>query len=242
MHREDLPLYLQIADELRRHIEETVYKVGDRLPTEPELSERFGVNRHTLRRAIEVLRNEGIVSVERGRGSFVTATPITLHLSRRVRFNKDLKAQSLQPSWQVLRVVELQADAKLSQRLEIAIGAPVVLYERLSSVEGVPLSISSSHFSGQQFPNLVKHCEVYCSISKMLQEEYGCEHFRRSTRVSAQLAQNEDARLLKMPTNGAVLLSESINVNQHDTVIEYGVTRFRGDRMELVLDNDESPS
>ncbi|TVQ21592.1 MAG: GntR family transcriptional regulator, partial [Leptolyngbya sp. DLM2.Bin15] len=56
MHQEDLPLYLQIAGQLRRNIQESVFKVGDRLPTETELSERFGVNRHTLRRAIEVLR------------------------------------------------------------------------------------------------------------------------------------------------------------------------------------------
>jgi len=63
MHQEALPLYLQIADELRRNIEEAVFKVGDRLPTENELSERFGVNRHTLRRAMEVLRQEGIVGV-----------------------------------------------------------------------------------------------------------------------------------------------------------------------------------
>lgn len=238
MPQEDLPLYLQIADELRRNIEEAVFKVGDRLPTEAELSERFGVNRHTLRRAIEVLRNEGIVGVERGRGSFVMATLIAVPLGKRVRFNEALKAQSLQPSWQVLRIVELKADAKLSQRLEIEIGAPVVLYERLSSIEDVPVSIATSYFSGQQFPGLLKHCETYHSISNMLQTEYGCDHVRRRTHLSARLAQQEDARLLKMPANGAVLLSESINVDQHGTVIEYGVTRFRGDRMELVLDNE----
>jgi hypothetical protein len=41
-----------------------------------------------------------------------------------------------------------------------------------------------------------------------------------------------------MPANGPVLLSESINIDQNGVVIEYGVTRFRGDRMELVLENE----
>jgi GntR family phosphonate transport system transcriptional regulator len=238
MHQEALPLYLQIADELRRNIEEAVFKVGDRLPTETELSKRFGVNRHTLRRAMEVLRQEGIVGVERGRGTFVMATPIAVPIGKRVRFNEALKSQSLQPSWQVLRIVELQADARYSNRLEIEVGAPVILFERLSSVEDIPISVSSSHFPGERFPDLVKHCENYYSISQMLQNEYGYDHIRRSTRLSAQLAQPDDARLLKMPANGPVLLSESINVNQNGQVIEYGVTRFRGDRMELVLDNE----
>lgn len=240
MHQEALPLYLQIADELRRNIEESVFKVGDRLPTEAELSERFGVNRHTLRRAVEVLRHEGIVGVERGRGTFVMADPIAVPIGKRVRFNEALKAQSLQPHWQVLRMVELKADPRLSKRLEIEVGAPVILFERLSSIDDIPISISGSHFPGQHFPGLIEHCETYRSISKMLQNEYGCDHIRRSTRVSARLAQANDARLLKMPANGPILLSESINIDQHGTVIEYGVTRFRGDRMELVLENEDT--
>lgn len=239
MHQEALPLYLQIADELRRNIEEAVFKVGDRLPTENELSERFGVNRHTLRRAMEVLRQEGIVGVERGRGTFVMATPIAVPIGKRVRFNEALKAQSLKPDWQVMRIVELQADAKLSKRLELEVGAPVVLFERLSSIDHIPVSVSSSHFPGDRFPGLVKYCETYRSISQMLQDEYACDHIRRSTRISAHLAQPNDARLLKMPANGPVLLSESINIDQNGVVIEYGVTRFRGDRMELVLENED---
>ncbi|NCJ06561.1 phosphonate metabolism transcriptional regulator PhnF [Synechococcales cyanobacterium C] len=237
MHQEALPLYLQIAGQLRRNIQEPVFKVGDRLPTETELSERFGVNRHTLRRAIEVLRQEGIVGVERGRGTFVMADPIAVPIGKRVRFNESLKAQSLQPLWQVLRIVEINADAKLSKRLEIVVGVAVILFERLSSIDDIPISIASSHFPGHHFPELVEHCETYRSISKMLQQEYDCDRIRRSTRLSARLAQANDARLLKMPANGPILLSESINVDQNGVVIEYGVTRFRGDRMELVLEN-----
>lgn len=238
MHQEALPLYLQIASQLRRNIQESVFKVGDRLPTETELSERFGVNRHTLRRAIEVLRQEGIVGVERGRGTFVMADPIAVPIGKRVRFNESLKAQSLQPVWQVLRIVEINADARLSKRLEIDVGASVILFERLSSIDDIPISICSSYFPGQHFPGLIDHCQTYRSISKMLQQEYGRDHIRRSTRVSARLAQAKDARLLKMPANGPILLSESINVDQAGVVIEYGVTRFRGDRMELVLENE----
>ena len=72
----------------------------------------------------------------------------------------------------------------------------------------------------------------------MLLQEYGCDHLRRSTRISARSTRPRDARLLKMPTNSPILLSESVNVDQAGVVIEYGVTRFRGDRMELVMDHE----
>lgn len=237
MSQDALPLYLQIADELRRNIEESVFNVGDQLPTELELSKRFGVHRHTLRRAVEVLRQEGIVDVERGRGTFVMA-PIALPIGKRVRFNEALKAQFLTPTWQVLRIMEINADPKLSNRLEIGLGASVILFERLHLIDDLPINISSSHFPSQRFPELAKHCETYRSISQMLLKEYGCDHLRRSTRMSARIARIRDARLLKMPANNPILLSESVNVDQTGTVIEYGVTRFRGDRMELVMEHD----
>ncbi len=237
MRQDALPLYLQIADELRRNIEESVFNVGDQLPTELELSKRFGVHRHTLRRAVEVLRQEGLVDVERGRGTFVVA-PIALPIGKRVRFNEALKAQSLAPTWQVLRIVDIKADPKLSKHLELELGASVILYERLGLIDNLPINISSSYFPGERFPELAKHCETYRSISQMLLKEYSCDHLRRSTRISARMARPRDARLLKMPANNPILLSESINVDQTDTIIEYGVTRFRGDRMELVMDRE----
>jgi GntR family phosphonate transport system transcriptional regulator len=238
MRQEVLPVYLQIANELRQEIQASVYQIGDRLPTEYELSERFGVNRHTLRRAVEVLRQEGIVDVERGRGTFVVAAPITFPLGKRVRFNEVLKAQSLKPEIQVVRVLEMDADMTLAKQLEIALGATVVLLERLSLVDEVPISLSSSHFPGERFPGLSAHCQTYTSISAMLQTEYGCDHIRRSTRLSARSAVAKDARLLRMPISNPILLSESINIDQTGVVIEYGVTRFRGDRMELVIENE----
>ncbi len=238
MHQDALPLYLQIADELRQNIQESVFGIGDRLPPETDLSDRFGVNRHTLRRAIEVLRQEGIVSIERGRGTFVMAAPIAVTIGKRVRYNEALKAQALNPQWQLLRVVELSADPKLAKRLAIALGDPVVLFERLSQVDEVPISLASSHFPSQRFPKLSAHCETYRSVSRLLRQEYACDHIRHSTRVSARTARPRDARLLKMPATTPILLSESINVDQQGAVIEYGVTRFRGDRMELVIDTD----
>ncbi|MDB9529041.1 phosphonate metabolism transcriptional regulator PhnF [Oscillatoria sp. CS-180] len=238
MSQEALPLYLQIASELRQNIQESVFKVGDRLPTETELSGRFGVNRHTLRRAMEVLRNEGIVDVERGRGTFVVSAPITVPIGKRVRFNESLKAQSIEPKYKIVEVSEIRADAKTAQQLEIPVGDPVIVYERLSLTDEVPLSLASGHFPGERFPNLLAHCKTYHSISEMLRKEYGCDHIRRSTRLSARIARPNDARLLRMPVTSPILLSESVNVDQSGRVVEYGITRFRGDRMELIINTE----
>lgn len=232
------PLYIQIADQLRRNIEASIYQVGEQLPTEAELSTRFGVNRHTLRRAIEVLKNEGLVRVDRGRGMFVAAASIPYLLGKRVRYNEALKAHGLQASYRTLRIAEIPAEPSIAKRLELESGDPVILFERLSLADNQPISIGSSYFPSQRFPELLERCRECQSISSLFQE-YGCDHMRRSTRISARTVQPRDARLLELPLNAPILLTESINVDQQGQVIEYGVTRFRGDRMELVIKNDE---
>lgn len=238
MSQDALPIYQQIADELRQNIQDAVFQVGDRLPTETELSQQFGVNRHTLRRAIDVLRHEGTVRVEQGRGTFVMAAPITVAIGKRVRFNESLKAQSVEPQWQILQVTQIPADIRIAQSLEITSAATVVLYERVSLADQAPLSLARSYFPAALFPGLLAHCQAYHSVSALFQTEYDCDHIRRSTRLSARLPTAQDARILRMPATQPVLLSESINVDQYGRVIEYGVTQFRGDRMELFIKND----
>jgi GntR family phosphonate transport system transcriptional regulator len=64
-----------IRDQLARDIAEGRMVPGDQLPTEPQLTARFGVGRHSVRRAIETLAKEGKLSVEQGRGTFIAAAP-----------------------------------------------------------------------------------------------------------------------------------------------------------------------
>ena len=91
------PIYLQIAEEIKNNIQQKTYESGDKLPTEKDLSARFDVNRHTVRNAIALLKEEGLIRVDRGRGMYVATTPIRYPLGERVRYNESLKAQG---DWQ----------------------------------------------------------------------------------------------------------------------------------------------
>ena len=61
---EKLPVYIQIHDQIKANIENNTYKIGDRLPSERELSKQFGVSRMTLRQAIQTLADEGFLSAK----------------------------------------------------------------------------------------------------------------------------------------------------------------------------------
>ncbi len=238
-----MPIYAQIADQLRQNIHQGVYQLGERLPTETKLAEQFSVNRHTLRQAIALLKNEGLLRVDRGRGTFVAAKTIRYAIGKRVRYNQTLKAQGWQVRFQLLRVLEVPADDAIAKELEIPYGEPVALIERLGLANEEPISVGTGYFPLKRFPDFlepknIKILQEQQSISQFLQQLYGCDHIRRSTCVSARLVQPQDAKWLQLSLNQPILLAESVNVDETGNVIEYGVTRLRGDRMELFFEND----
>jgi len=107
--------------------------------------------------------------------------------------------------------------------------------ERLGLADGRPLKVASSYFPLSRFPDILERLAEVQSISRLFSDVYHCDHRRRTTLVSAQTVAQEDARLLGVAYNSPVLLAEAINTDEDNRVIEYGITRFRADRTELVI-------
>ncbi len=93
-----LTIYYQIAEALSEQIKTGVYKTGDFLPTEKQLAAFFGVNRHTVRRAVENLIDQGLVNRIHGRGSRVISAPITYHIHHKTQFTENIFSLGLTPS------------------------------------------------------------------------------------------------------------------------------------------------
>ena len=134
-------LWHRIADAIRLDIIGGKLASGDRLPTEALLAERFSANRHTVRRALAVLAEEGVVGAEQGRGTFVrNARRLSYPIGRRTRFSEGLAGQARILSTQHLGDKIENASASVAQALGIKPGAKVVRIEGLSSADGRPLS------------------------------------------------------------------------------------------------------
>src|ERR1019366_2608664 len=126
-----LTLWRQIAETLRQEIGGTGYPPGARLPTEAELSARFAVNRHTVRRALEELSRGGLIRVEQGRGTFVAEDVLDYTVGPRTRFTEWIHRHNKEPSGRVLQRREVAADSTIATALGIRAGTRVVLLERV---------------------------------------------------------------------------------------------------------------
>src|SRR3954451_3252617 len=150
--------YEDIVDELRASILDGRLNSGERLPSENELAGRYATSRPTVRRALALLKAEGLVTTEQGRGVFVRSKPrVRLLLSgenfRRHRraglsgFNAQVAEQGQTPEQRLLEVGWVAAPREVALRFDLDGDARVVVRRRLFVVYGEPVALCDSYYA-----------------------------------------------------------------------------------------------
>ncbi|MEN8685020.1 phosphonate metabolism transcriptional regulator PhnF [Marivita sp.] len=234
--RSSTPVWQAIAAALRADISEGRYLSGDKLPTEAQLSARFGVNRHTVRHALSHLVNEGLVRTRRGAGAFVASTPTDYPIGERVRFHENLLAAGRRPEKRILDVECRAATAGEARALEVDEGAPVCAYRGLSLADGAPIALFESVFPLDRVFGIDHHLTETSSVTEALALSGVADYTRASTRLTAILADVTQALHLHLREGDPLLRSTSVNVEPEGHPVEYGRTWFAGDRVTLTLE------
>lgn len=153
------PQYRQIADLLRDAIERGEYPPGSAFPSEPELAQRYGVSRPTINRAVTILRGEGLVRVERGRGTIVRPIP---HIRRasiarylktsrerangRGAFDTEIRALGMTPRSDTEVITQAEAPEQVAAALDLPEGSrSVVIRKRRMYANDVPVQLAPSY-------------------------------------------------------------------------------------------------
>jgi GntR family phosphonate transport system transcriptional regulator len=237
VHREGgVALWRQIAGKLHEDIAAGTVPPGGRLPTEAELSAQFGVNRHTVRRALEELSRGGLVRIEQGRGTFVAEDVLDYTVGPRTRFAEWVKRHNKEPSGKVIQLKEIAADRQIADALGIRPGGRVVLLERLGLADGQPVSLSRHHFPSARLSGLLDALRATPRITEALQAVGIADYLRQMTRVTARLPTGTEAEMLRMARNRPVLITENINVDRGGTVIEFGIGCYPTPRVQIVFE------
>jgi GntR family phosphonate transport system transcriptional regulator len=230
-------LWRQIAGTMEREIASGSLAPGARLPTEAELSARFAVNRHTVRRAMEELEGRGLVRIEQGRGSFVAEDVLDYPVGPRTRFSETIRRQNREPQGRMLRIEEVPAEAHIAEQLRLRRGRPVILAERLSLVDGRPIAIGTHWFSTARFPSIAALLAEEASITQVL-TRLGVPDFRRqATRIIARMPTPEEATLLEQSRTRPVLVTEAVNVDPQGQPVEVSSGCYASGRVQIVAES-----
>ncbi|UWQ58961.1 phosphonate metabolism transcriptional regulator PhnF [Leisingera caerulea] len=229
------PVWKSIAIALTDDIAQGRYETGGKLPAEAQLSARFGVNRHTVRRALADMAAQGLVHSRRGAGVFVAAKPTDYPIGKRVRFHQNLAREGRIPAKKLLTLETRAAGLREAEALELQAGDPVLVYDGLSLADGQPIALAQAVFPAGLLPGLHEALEEDSSITESLKRCGVEDYTRRETRIAAKLATATQALHLQISEGAPILRTTSVSVDTNGTPIEFGRTWFAGDRVTLTV-------
>jgi GntR family transcriptional regulator len=235
----DRPAYLQIADRLRDAILVGDLEPGAQLPSERELMDTYRAARGTVRQAIAMLRGQGLVDVEQGRGAFVRSRPPVKRLAHdrfarhhrqagKAAYLAELEAEGRRPEVEVLEVGPAPASAEIAQRLALSEGDQVLVRRRRYLADGQPMELATSYLPWALVEGtlIVEKNPGPGGIYARL-EESGHVLQRFTEDVSARMPLPEEARALHLPAGVPVF------VVQDDRPLEVCDTTMAADRYVL---------
>lgn len=229
-------LWRRIADDLRLDIVGGKLAPGAKLPSEFALAERFGVNRHTVRRAIAALQRDGILKSERGSGTYVDrAERLSYPIGRRTRFSEGLAGQAQHLERRLLASQTEPAPAAVARALGLRAGARTSRLDLLSLANGRPLARATNWLDVVRFPDFPQRFAEVGSISGALALYGIADYVRETTRISARHADAEDTKHLRIAPGSILLVSEAIDTDAEGKPILYGLSRFAAERIELLV-------
>lgn len=224
-----LPLYAQVSQRIEKLIADGTLPAGTRLENEIAMGERFGLSRPTMRRAIQVLVDKGLLVRRRGVGTQIVHGSITRRLELSSLFD-DLVHQDRRPTTQVLVFEVVPPSAALTASLEVPLDGPALHLRRLRSADGAPIAILDNHVldpSGVDFDALTRR-----GLYELLRDRGTTLKVARQL-VSARAATQEEAELLDMQEGGPVLTLARTAYDHSGNIVELARHVYRPDRYTI---------
>jgi GntR family transcriptional regulator len=232
--RSPIPLYIQVATLLRNRITDGHLGAGQKMPTQEELEEEFGVARVTVRQAVELLEKEGLVHRQQGRGTFVTT-----HMPERrwLHLTIDIDSLALSISGHIPRFLTVKNPPPLP-RLFPEDGRAAAAYQYLLSVQfraGEPFAVASVHVERSIFERSPEEFRSQTALPLLLElERDNIDHAQLTVVVGS--ANPDTSERLRMPLNSPTAEARYVVRNQQGVVTYVAEVIYRGDCVRFDID------
>lgn len=237
------PRYIQLHRYIAQSIRDKQLASDTRLPGEREIAEAADVSRVTVRKAIDLLANEGLVIRKRGSGNYVRATSepkiLEQSLSSLSSFTEHTKLRGMVPSSQVIEAGLYTPTPLEISTLGLISGALVARIIRLRCGDGIPMAVETSSLPADILPN---PADVKTSLYDVLRHN-NCAPTRAIQKIGAVNASVSNAELLEVPQGSAVLQIDRTAYLDSGRPIEFTSGIYRSDLYEFIselrLSNDK---
>jgi GntR family transcriptional regulator len=232
MHEAETPARLgSKSAQLRAHLVGLIeggLKPHDKMPTERELAEQFGVTRLTVRRALDQLDHEGRVYRTQGAGTFVSEPRIAKSVEL-TSFSDDMRARGLKPGSLVTKVVEVPAGAEIGSQLGISPRDRVTHIHRVRTADSAPMCIEHTYIPVSLAPGL-SQLPLEGSLYDALDDRFHLRVSKAEQSVHATVLDPELARLLDVAEFSPAFRVTRVAFDSRNRRMEYAESLYRADR------------
>lgn len=236
-----LAMYLQIANKLKQEIFSKKYKPGEKIGTQRELEERFNVSKITVRKAIEVLQNEGLVMTSHGRGTFVKPEKVEQSLDQLHSLSEIIQHSGYSPHVQIYKIATLTKDECFIP--EDTDSEEFLYIERLHTVNDKPIAFAQAYIPYALSVNWTKEDLEQTAIYDLL-EQQGIQIGHASQLIEACPATDKLAQRLAVKEDSPLLKAERTTFCVNNKLIEKIIFYYRYEEYSFKINlnrADQSP-
>lgn len=234
------PLYDQLVDLLREKIENEL-QPGDLLPSERELSERYGLSRTTVRLALKELETLGLIDRRHGKGTFVSdISRQTTDLTGTYSFTEQMRSLGRVPDTKILELEACEATKYIAENLHVRLGDPVFQMRRLRLADGIPMMVERTYLPVSQFVSLTEADVASKSLYTIIEQDYHVKIRLAEEEFYASIARSSDASELGISEGAPVLKLLRTTYSDKNMVIEYTHSVARADQFKYKITHTRS--
>lgn len=231
-----LPAYIKIHDAIKKDIDEGVWLIGDRLPSERDLADHFEVSRMTLRHAVTLLVEEGILERRVGSGTYVASHRVRDKMRGTTSFTEIVHSQGKTPSSKLISYQrQLASDTEIKE-LQLEPSDYVIRMERIRYADNIPLVFEVASIP-EKFIKDMKRDEITEHFFKTL-VSHGFEIGKSRQTIYAKTASERVASYLSVSRGHAILALTQVSYFSNGNPFEYVRSQYVGDRFEFYLENN----
>lgn len=228
--------YITIHDTIKEQIDQGVWKIGQRLPSERDLADEFSVSRMTLRQAITLLVEEGVLERKIGSGTYVASNRVQEKMRGTTSFTEIIKSQGKVPSTKLLSYQKGRVTEKERGFLKLEPFEMVIRMERIRYADDMPVVYEVAVVPESLIAQFAKE-EITNHFFQTLTNA-GYQIGKSQQTIYARLANKKIANHLQIAKNEAILALRQVSYLADGRPFEYVNSQYAGDRFEFYLENN----